>query len=612
MKKAFFSTFLFILFLLILIIFYLSFFGYETQKFNKLIQSEIKKSDKNIDLSFKKISVLLDIKKLTLFVRFIEPNLNYYKVLIPLEYLRTDLDLEKLFDKKVEVKRIIASTKKVDIVKIKPLLRKAKIDEKNLKLLKNGKVLLDSIELEFDENFKLKDNFKFTGAISNLYFTVSNEYEIKNLFSKFSYNKDSIILKEVSWNLDKDNINKKEFFSGKFNLNKINSKNEISLNFKTNQFSRFIQPNVLNFSFQKNNVVTVKSEIILNKNKYILFKYLDIKDKDNNFKILNLSLDKDLNIIDFKQLDVKTYSEGNINNQFSLKNLKKITVNGDFFDAKNLIKELNKETKKNKFLESINKDIEINLENVLKGTKFPVKNFRLIGKIKKGDFEKLSAKSDFSSNEHLDISLKKEKESKKKFLEIYSDIAMPLLSDYKFFQGLEGGNLTFLSTFDKKNSINHLTINNFKLNNAPALAKILTLADLKGLTDTLKGEGIAFETLSIKYKTNPLTMQIEEIFMIGPSISVLIDGYVEKKSGLISLRGTLVPAKTLNKIVSKIPVIGEILVGKKIGEGVFGLSFKIKGLPEDLKTTVNPIKSLAPRFITRALEESKKNKIKQQ
>ena len=612
MKKAFFSTFLFILFLLILIIFYLSFFGYETQKFNKLIQSEIKKSDKNIDLSFKKISVLLDIKKLTLFVRFIEPNLNYYKVLIPLEYLRTDLDLEKLFDKKVEVKRIIASTKKVDIVKIKPLLRKAKIDEKNLKLLKNGKVLLDSIELEFDENFKLKDNFKFTGAISNLYFTVSNEYEIKNLFSKFSYNKDSIILKEVSWNLDKDNINKKEFFSGKFNLNKINSKNEISLNFKTNQFSRFIQPNVLNFSFQKNSVVTVKSEIILNKNKYILFKYLDIKDKDNNFKILNLSLDKDLNIIDFKQLDVKTYSEGNINNQFSLKNLKKITVNGDFFDAKNLIKELNKETKKNKFLESMNKDIEINLENVLKGTKFPVKNFRLIGKIKKGDFEKLSAKSDFSSNEHLDISLKKGKESKKKFLEIYSDIAMPLLSDYKFFQGLEGGNLTFLSTFDKKNSINHLTINNFKLNNAPALAKILTLADLKGLTDTLKGEGIAFETLSIKYKTNPLTMQIEEIFMIGPSISVLIDGYVEKKSGLISLRGTLVPAKTLNKIVSKIPVIGEILVGKKIGEGVFGLSFKIKGLPEDLKTTVNPIKSLAPRFITRALEESKKNKIKQQ
>ena len=94
--------------------------------------------------------------------------------------------------------------------------------------------------------------------------------------------------------------------------------------------------------------------------------------------------------------------------------------------------------------------------------------------------------------------------------------------------------------------------------------------------------------------------------MIGPSISILIDGYVEKKSGLVSLRGTLVPAKTLNNLISKIPVVGDILIGKKVGEGVFGISFKVKGLPNDLKTTVNPIKTLTPRFITRALENSKR------
>mgnify|MGYP001039382640 CR=1 FL=1 len=42
-------------------------------------------------------------------------------------------------------------------------------------------------------------------------------------------------------------------------------------------------------------------------------------------------------------------------------------------------------------------------------------------------------------------------------------------------------------------------------------------------------------------------------------------------------------------------------------EGVFGVSFKIKGSPKDLKTTVNPIKTLTPRFITRTLEKIKKN-----
>ena len=80
----------------------------------------------------------------------------------------------------------------------------------------------------------------------------------------------------------------------------------------------------------------------------------------------------------------------------------------------------------------------------------------------------------------------------------------------------------------------------------------------------------------------------------------------KKKSGLGSIRGTLVPAKTLNSLIAKIPLVGDILIGKKMGEGVFGISFKVKGLPNNLKTTVNPVKTLTPRFITRALENLKK------
>ena len=55
-----------------------------------------------------------------------------------------------------------------------------------------------------------------------------------------------------------------------------------------------------------------------------------------------------------------------------------------------------------------------------------------------------------------------------------------------------------------------------------------------------------------------------------------MEGY-QSKEGLTSLRGTLVPAKTLNKLISKIPVIGEIIIPKEIGEGLFGISFKMKG-----------------------------------
>ena len=101
-------------------------------------------------------------------------------------------------------------------------------------------------------------------------------------------------------------------------------------------------------------------------------------------------------------------------------------------------------------------------------------------------------------------------------------------------------------------------------------------------------------------------MKIDEIYAIGPAISVLMSGYVENNK-LISLRGTLVPATTINKTISSIPVLGKILVGDKTGEGVFGVSFKIKGPPKKLETTVNPIKTLTPRFITRTIEKIKKN-----
>ena len=138
------------------------------------------------------------------------------------------------------------------------------------------------------------------------------------------------------------------------------------------------------------------------------------------------------------------------------------------------------------------------------------------------------------------------------------------------------------------------------------MAKILTLASLQGMADLLTGEGIRFDEFEMDFKTKNKLTEIDEIYAIGPAISIMMEGYVEKER-LTSLRGTLVPATTINKTIAKIPVIGNILVGSKTGEGVFGVSFKIKGPPNDLKSSVNPIKTLTPRFITRTLENLKGN-----
>ena len=142
------------------------------------------------------------------------------------------------------------------------------------------------------------------------------------------------------------------------------------------------------------------------------------------------------------------------------------------------------------------------------------------------------------------------------------------------------------------------------MSEVPALAKLLTLASLQGIADTLSGEGIRFDSFEMKSNSDQDILNIEEALATGPAVSILLDGYVDKGK-TVSLRGTLVPATKLNSIIASIPVVGDILVGKKSGDGVVGVSFKMKGPPKNIKTTVNPIKTLTPRFILRALEKIK-------
>ena len=121
-------------------------------------------------------------------------------------------------------------------------------------------------------------------------------------------------------------------------------------------------------------------------------------------------------------------------------------------------------------------------------------------------------------------------------------------------------------------SRSNLKITNFKVKKVPVLAKILTLASLQGIADLLTGEGIRFDEFEMDFKTKKQSYEIDEMYAIGPAISIMMEGYIEKDR-ITSLRGTLVPATTINKTISKIPLIGDILVGSKTGEGVFWCKF---------------------------------------
>ena len=140
--------------------------------------------------------------------------------------------------------------------------------------------------------------------------------------------------------------------------------------------------------------------------------------------------------------------------------------------------------------------------------------------------------------------------------------------------------------------------------NAPGVIKLLSLADFGGLADLAEGDGLSFEKMEVNMSNSEGHLKLTELIAVGPSISVLMDGY-QDQSGLTSLRGTLVPAKTLNKMISKIPLIGNIVIPKEVGEGLFGIIFKMKGPEGKIKTTINPIRTITPRFIQKIIDKKK-------
>ena len=466
-----------------------------------------------------------------------------------------------------------------------------------------------NIDITFDDTYKVINYiYNTNGKIDELIYQFSKP--IKNNFFDARINnftlKDSTFSSRYS--SDKNNyiqtngiykINDYNFLKYNFKNNFLPGKSNVDINF---EFDQKLNIDFINYSKDVGVIANIYSNFNIDKD-LISFKKIKFQENRNLILVEKLKIDKK-NLVSLDKVIVKTFNKGNLNNDFSIDFEKKIKIYGNKYDALNLGKIINKKSENN-ILKKINKEIEINLKNIETSLSKRIQNFNLIGTIKKGEFVKILSKGDFGDNKYLDISLKSDKKNKKKYLEIYSDLPQPLLSDYSFFKGVTDGTLTYSSIIEGNLSNSKLLIENFKIVNAPGVVKLLSLADFGGLADLAEGDGLSFKKLEIKMTNEKNFLKIDELYAVGPSISVLMDGYKEA-NGLTSLRGTLVPAKNLNILLSKIPVIGKIIIPKEIGEGLFGVSFKMKGPSGKIKTTINPIKTLTPRFITKALEKKTK------
>ena len=471
-------------------------------------------------------------------------------------------------------------------------------------------------ENEFSFNFdkKLKfDDLEIFSKINISEMIFSNQYKLVRFFPEI---KDEIKLLN---NQIKATYKKNDYeINGNGKILYQNTKDDISyyLNKKKDKINFRTKLNIkddnfkidfLNYLKDKKKDVTIYFNGVKDTKDFVNINSFLIKEEKDLIKIDNLKLDKSFKVRSFNSINFDFLDKENIRNFFKVyKNNKEYFIEGVSFNANKLIDNLLSDDKNSRVFLDKKFKFTIDLKKVYLDPDNIISKFE--GNISLLNQKIINANliGNLADNKKINYSVKKLNENKK-VTTLLLENAEPIVKRYKFIKGFEEGVLDFSSSSEQDISTSTLKIYNFKLKELPLLTKILTLASLQGIADILSGEGIRFNELEMNFTNKKNLLTIKEIYAIGPAISILMDGYVEKNK-LVSLRGTLVPATTINKVISSIPILGKILVGSKTGEGVFGVSFKIKGSPKKLETTVNPIKTLTPRFITRTLEKLKKIK----
>ncbi|WP_435095622.1 AsmA-like C-terminal region-containing protein [Candidatus Pelagibacter bacterium nBUS_27] len=504
-----------------------------------------------------------------------------------------------------------------DLIDLKDHEIKANYANKKLSIEGKGQVKLQN-KFEFID-YEITNNGPDLNLVSNIQLSeldIKNQNLIKDYLPKTN---EILNLKDhkIELNYKGNDLSLKG--SGKIKLEKELNKIEYffstkdkKYNFETNLEINDTPLNIdfINYTKNKNLNSQLKINGSYTKKFGFDFKKISFLSKNNSLIIDDLIIDEKNKIVKVDKIDSDYFDNRDKKNKFTFSRTKNndYELNGSLFNADSLITSLLKskdDQQLNLFKENI--DITLNFSNVYLDNDSIVKN--LSGKLRIVDNKVAQANISalYDDSENLTFTIKTK--DGEKITTLFSSRAKPLVKRYKFIKGFEDSNEGYLDFYSsKKNGTSNskLIIDNFKVKEIPALAKLLALASLQGMADLLTGEGIRFTDFEMNFTNKNELMTIKELYAIGPAISILIEGYIDKND-IVSLRGTLVPATTINRSIASIPLIGDLLIGKKAGEGVFGVSFKVKGPPQKLETTVNPIKTLTPRFITRTLEKIKKN-----
>ena len=283
MTKIIIKFLLFFLITLIAGVFYLSYFGIKTDKFNSLIKGQILDKNKKIEVNLKDIKILLNLKDISINVKTINPEIIYNKNIIRLNEVITNFALKNFLYKNFTIDNLKISSKETkiqDILKIYGSIKNSPELFILRQVIKNGYLAAD-INLNFDEEGQVREDYQIKGYVKEGRLSLLNKKFINDLNFNFEANYKNYLLNNLS--LD---YNKLKFLSKSIKLEDKKKYFLIKGNLKNNKTE--IDPQILSLFF--NSGIQNLSNMNINSKNNFQFKI------DKKFKIKDLVIESDISL----------------------------------------------------------------------------------------------------------------------------------------------------------------------------------------------------------------------------------------------------------------------------------------------------------------------------
>ena len=196
-------------------------------------------------------------------------------------------------------------------------------------------------------------------------------------------------------------------------------------------------------------------------------------------------------------------------------------------------------------------------------------------------------------------------DSKKKKFFLESNYAPRLFDILDINLDLNKGSLKIEGekSSDTGNYEGNIAGKDFVFLDAPLFADFITLFSLTGLAQKLKDGGIIFEDFKSSYEFSKDKLRLVDSLIKGSELGLSFDTVVGFENDYFLTTGTIIPAYTLNTLITNFPIVGDIITAGSPEDGLLGASFKIEKKEGEFDISYNPISVFVPNLIKNFLTD---------